>query len=315
MAVYSIGELACRAERRAKRTYEPVRRGSREKGTFETEWYRRPQPGQYGLMCDGVRLVDEQIKRENPGSKSGPMGLPGEKLIRAMHSALDYMTGRLDVSFIWLCEKTGYSRPTVSKALDALERYGFIERQRRCVRTAVEPGEPGPRWRQATNVYRLKLPAIARRLLGLRAEATPLPADQVDHHRRHSQAAEAMLKALPADEIGDALTTDKALAKALNRMGRHFVSFTSECELNGLPQSSPSKLIEPKKEIKNRTEGPVSAVVESESETSIPQNIATMCSLTPRFAAEAASSNGGVKYRAFVIGSGRFPNRRGLNQR
>ena len=68
MAVYSIGELAGRAERRAQRRYEPVRRGSREKGTFEAGWYRAPQRDQYGLMCDGVRLVDEHIKKARAGT-------------------------------------------------------------------------------------------------------------------------------------------------------------------------------------------------------------------------------------------------------
>jgi len=58
------------------------------------------------------------------------------------------------------------------------------------------------------------------------------------------RAAEAMLNALPADELGTALTTDKELAAALNSMGRHFVIPGAECELRGLPQPLPFQLIE-----------------------------------------------------------------------
>ena len=239
MAVYSIGELAGRAERRAKRRYEPVRRGSREKGTFEAAWYRAPQRDQYGLMCDGVRLVDEHIKKERAGAPAGPLGLAGDKIMRALHEAIDRVTGRLDVSYDWLCAKTGYSRPTIAKTLRALVEYGFLEIQRRCVRRNVAEGEPGPRWRQATNAYRMKLPALARRLLGLKGQGAPIPDDERDRRAQQGRVAEAMLNALPADELGTALTTDKGLAAALNRMGRHFVVSGAECELRGLPQPIP----------------------------------------------------------------------------
>jgi len=243
MAVYSIGELAGRAERRAKRRYEPVRRGSREKGTFEAAWYRAPQRDQYGLMCDGVRLVDEHIKKERAGAPAGPLGLAGDKIMRALHEAIDRVSGRLDVSYDWLCAKTGYSRPTIAKTLRALVEYGFLEIQRRCVRRDVAEGEPGPRWRQATNAYRMKLPALARRLLGLKGQGAPIPDDERDRRAQQGRAAEAMLNALPADELGTALTTDAGLAAALNRMGRHFVVSRAECELRGLPQPLPFQSI------------------------------------------------------------------------
>jgi hypothetical protein len=248
MATYSIGELASRAERRATRTHAPVRRGSREKGTFETAWYRAPQRDQYGLMCDGVRLVDEHIKKERHGAPAGPLGLAGDKIMRAFHEAIDRVSGRLDVSYDWLIAKTGYSRPTIAKALRALVEYGFLEIARRCVRREVAEGEAGPRWRQATNAYRMKLPALARRLLGLKGQGAPTPDDERDRRAGHQATADAMLDALPTDEIGDAVTTDKALAAIINRMGRHFVVQSAECELTSLPQSLPFKLIEGRKD-------------------------------------------------------------------
>lgn len=246
MAVYSIGELASRAERRAQRTYAPVRRGSREKGTFEAGWYRAPERDQYGLMCDGVRLVDEHIKKERRGAPAGPLGLAGDKIMRALHAAIDRVSGRLDVSYDWLCAKTGYSRPTIARALKALVEYGFLEIQRRCVRRDVAEGEAGPRWRQATNAYRMKLPALARRLLSLKGQGTPIPDDERDRRASHQATADAMLDALPADELGDAVTTDKALAAIINRMGRHFVVRPAECELMSLPQPIPFTLTEEK---------------------------------------------------------------------
>lgn len=244
MAVYSIGQLAGNAARRAERaqrTRAHVRRGSREKGTFEADWYRRPQRDQFGLMCDGVRVVDEHAKKERPGAPAGPLGLVGDKIIRSMMTAIDKATGRLDVSYDWLCAHTGFSRPTIAKGLFALVAHGFLEIQRRCVRADVAEGEPGARWRQATNAYRMKLPALARKLLGLKAEPAPIPTDEHDRRAAQSAAAKSMFDELAPDEIGDVLTTDKELAKILNRMGRHFVSKRVECELTDLPQSLPFK--------------------------------------------------------------------------
>ena len=242
MAVYSIGQLVSRAERRAHRTHAPVRRGSIEKGTFEERWYYRPQRDQYGLMCDGVRLVDAHAKKLQPGAPAGPLGLVGDRIMRAFLEAIDRWSGRLDVSYDWLCQQTGFSRPTIAKGLRALAEYGFIDIQRRCTRTEAAADAPGPRWAQATNAYRLKLPALARQLLGLKGQPAPVPDDERDRRAAQGAAAEAMLAALSPDEIGDALTTDKALAAALNRLGRHFVNAgqsRDECELSGLPQPLP----------------------------------------------------------------------------
>jgi DNA-binding transcriptional ArsR family regulator len=141
-------------------------------------------------MCDGVRLVDEHIKRERAGAPAGPLGLAGDKIMRALHEAIDRLTGRLDVSYDWLCAKTGYSRPTIAKTLRALVEYGFLEIQRRCVRRDVAEGEPGPRWRQATNAYRMTLPALARRLLGLKGQGAPIPDDERDRRAQQGRVPE-----------------------------------------------------------------------------------------------------------------------------
>ena len=234
MSVQSIGQAMRSTLRKAHRTGAPVRRNSRERGTFEAEFWRIPVRGQLALLCDAARAYDLQSKRETPGARQGALGQAGVAIIRAMMETIDFASGRLDMSYEWLSAKTGFSRPTIATALSRLKQHGFLEAVRRFVRVAAEG--IGPRYKQTSNVYRLALPAVARRLLGLKAVPPPAPVCELERIRAHQVASVAMIKALPTDEYAQALVSDPSLSAALARLARAVSQQTHDSELNQLPQ-------------------------------------------------------------------------------
>jgi hypothetical protein len=82
--------------------------------------------------------------------------------------------GSVFPSYDWLAEATGLGRATIARALHALDRVGFLVRQRRFTRIEGE----GPRYRQTSNVYRALLPASVLGYLPCWMRPSPLPDDQ-----------------------------------------------------------------------------------------------------------------------------------------
>jgi hypothetical protein len=98
--------------------------------------------------------------------------------------------------------------------------------------------------KQATNAYRLFLPAAAARLLGHLASPPPIAAD-IEHARAASMAAVvAMVDGLPLDEQPAAAGLEGPLAAALSRLGRGVMRrgrHGVECESAERSESQPSR--------------------------------------------------------------------------
>lgn len=146
------------------RTGEPVRRGSRLKGTFEATFYKpltQKEAAQIIIAADRY----EKLHKEK-GKRCGPLGSIAIEVLRYLTALnrLSGKTGRLEPSLARMMEKLRRSRGAINDALKALERHGFLIKIRR-----FEPTHntgKGPRVKQASNAYRLTMPKRAIVALG-----------------------------------------------------------------------------------------------------------------------------------------------------
>ena len=110
----------------------------------------------------------------------------------------------LNVSLSLWATLCGHSPDTINQQRKRLEEHGFLESQRRLAPTG-ERGRRGVQVKQVENVYRLRLPEAARRMLGRFGVKAPPPEDHVhqaregraladrqDQERRALQACEAV---------------------------------------------------------------------------------------------------------------------------
>jgi hypothetical protein len=143
--------------------HHPVRRDSRAKGSFERDFYRPLDKWEASAILRAARLYERHTKQ--PGSRQGALGSCGLEVLSELVHLCNKQTGRLEPSWATLTERTCRSKDAVAKALNRLERSGFLERARR-YEPLTRQG-PGPSIRQASNAYRLLLPEGARLLLGV----------------------------------------------------------------------------------------------------------------------------------------------------
>lgn len=215
-----------------RRTGAPIRRHSRTAGRCELGFWRPFNPREVArYMLAAERF--ERVNRET-GKRSGPLGPVGLEVLRELLRLIDYRTGRLEPSLRYLMERLRRSRDAVTRALAALRKAGFLDWLRRWEPTGAKDGE-GPAIKQATNAYRLALPATALRLLGRLAGDPPPPVD--DEHRRedHAAQARAMLDGLPLWEQGSAADSGR-LGAALDMLARSVVGRESAKRTESSPK-------------------------------------------------------------------------------
>ena len=110
-----------------------------------------------------------------------------------LFKALDWVTGKLDWSYLQIAEGAGRSVDSVWRALLQLEAGGWLERMRRC-EPNPDPAPGAPPYRQITNAYRLGLPRKVQlwwQAIGIRNRRAPVSADL-----EHDQAVRAGERAL-----------------------------------------------------------------------------------------------------------------------
>lgn len=199
----------------ARRTGAPIRRHSRTAGRCEAVFWRPFKPKDAGRYM----LAAERYERTNrkPGKRNGPLGPVGLEVLRELLRLIDYRTGRLEPSIRYLMDRLRRSRDAVCRALSSLREAGFLDWLRRWEPTG-RAGEAGPQVKQASNAYRLALPAAALRLLGWLAKEAPPPDDDTGRREDHAAQARAMVDALPLWEQGRALDSGP-LGSALDKLG------------------------------------------------------------------------------------------------
>lgn len=210
------------------RTGAAVRRDSIEAGTFEDMFFAVPAKGE----CDHLLKVARQAL--DAGRRLARVERSGERALSAAERALTHLTasavrvfeevcmlarlnrGRVYPSYDRLAEVTGLGRATIARALTALERAGFLLRQRRFTR--VEGAGAGPRYAQTSNAYR---PLLPRRIMGLLPRwmrPAPIPCDQAQHAADQAEELAAMKATLSARELAQ-VTVGGPLGRVLAELG------------------------------------------------------------------------------------------------
>lgn len=188
----------------ARRTFQPVRRGSVPVGQEAGLW--RPQSARQKARA--ITAAERYERRHKPkGKRNGPLGHVGLEVLRALWSAVRFSDGRLDPSIDWLMRACRRSRDAVVAALARLRDHGFIRWQRRLAYTDGPAGARGPQVRQVSNAYGLDIPPKAAAL----APAPPMSDDEITRLRDEAAAYRQWRES----EI-----EDSPLGKALARLGQ-----------------------------------------------------------------------------------------------
>lgn len=183
----SIGALAMKAG--GRRTFAPVRRNSRPAGKCEAGFWSRVDRKQVWQIVDAAEAYD--LANKAAGERKGPLGNIAIKVLKVFARLVDYRTGRLDPSIDTIMHYAKCSRDSVVRALDALRRHGFVDWLRRFVPAEETRGEKGPQVKQASNAYRLSLPARAKAYLTRHKRApAPMPEDEEQRQAAKQQEQE-----------------------------------------------------------------------------------------------------------------------------
>jgi DNA-binding transcriptional regulator YhcF (GntR family) len=236
------------------RTGQHVLRDSIEAGTFEEAFFAAPAPGEtdrFLRIAKQTLIAGKNLRRA--AVAEGRSLSASERLLSSLtRSAIDVYErlltiarvchGRIFPSYDDLAEKTGLGRATVARALAVLEAIGFLVRQRRFVRVASD--EPGPRYEQTSNAYRLLLPERVMKFIPRWLRPAPLPDDELQRLADRAADTEAMLSRLSCKDLANELLQGP-LAKVLAKLGASIDR--QERESQNDPQPLPESYI---KEIK-----------------------------------------------------------------
>jgi hypothetical protein len=218
---------------------EPIRRHSRPRGRCESVFWRPFNPKDIGRFMLAAERFERAGRRK--GERTGPLGAVALEVLRELMRLVDYRTGRLEPALTTIMRRVKRSKDAVVRALANLRAHGFLDWLRRWEATG---DTNGPKVKQATNAYRLFLPAAAARLLGHLASPPPIAAD-IEHARAaHAAAVVAMVDGLPLDEQPAAAGLEGPLAAALSRLGRAVMRRGRqgvECESAERSESQPSR--------------------------------------------------------------------------
>ena len=202
----------------ARRTWQPVRRGSRPVGRAGEValWrpFRRHDVGRYLLAAERFELASKR-----PGARYGALGVHGPRVLRELLRLIDFRTGRLEPSLDTLMRRLKLSRTAVVRALAGLKAARFLDWVRRLEPVDGAQGVRGPQVKQATNAYGiLPLPPAAEALL----VGAPEPADVAQ--RRADMVAQ--LRAMEGDAKRFAVE-GTGLGRALDRADAAFSSVSA----------------------------------------------------------------------------------------
>ena len=214
-----------------------VRRNSLEIGSFEDRFWRRDGAGASDRILKAACLFADRRRSERRAARSERAERRvGDELNTLTGSALRLfqelcaMTrnfrGKVFPSYDHLARATGLGRATIARALQRLTALGFLTIRRRCVR--LTPEGPGPRYAQASNAYRIEMPAQAERLLPQSMQAAPVPCDDLYRRAREKCSVQEMQK--PWHVTGGLKVSDPNLAETLNRLAARIIERESQFE-------------------------------------------------------------------------------------
>lgn len=210
MTARAIGELVSGKHVKpvgTRRTFQPVRRGSRNRGEREEKIWRplgssnREARRFIAATLQAADFYD--IRNKQPGRWNGPLGAIGREVLRALFQFADWKTGRLEPAIATICQRIGRSRAAVCRALARLKAHGFLDWLRRS-----EPTEnvgAGPQVRQITNAYGFDIQTLPKAARAFVKKAlnwgAPVPDDELARQDQDRADVDAMLDTLSNEEV------------------------------------------------------------------------------------------------------------------
>jgi len=196
------------------RTRVPVRRHSYPYQNGQL--FYRPITRRTGRqIVQAARMFDCDTRQ--PGQRNGALGSVALEIIDYLANLIDFKTGRLEPSLLYLVEKLKRSKAAIVRGLQALRQHGFIDWIRRFERIANDGA--GPQVKQSSNAYRLSLPQRAAKLLGRYYKDVPLAGDLEHHERDQRSSYDAMLASMPLSDQPRMIVADPSLEAALAKLG------------------------------------------------------------------------------------------------
>ncbi|MEA3042948.1 MAG: hypothetical protein QOH47_786 [Sphingomonadales bacterium] len=173
-------------------------------------------------FVDAVKRAAKQLDYDTkmPGDRMGEFGDSGIKVLEALFSFSDHMSGRMEPSIAALAAKAKLARGTVWRALKRLQEGGIISWVRR--KQYLDNDGAGPQVHQATNAYFFKLRGRVAGLvrLWLNKFIPPVPDDAVARGEQDREATETMLGQVLLEEAARFLVGHTPLGDALAALGR-----------------------------------------------------------------------------------------------
>lgn len=200
----------------AERERTPVRRQSRARGRCEGVFWRRTNRQDVRQIVLAARRYE--LAGRQPGARNGPLGGVAIEVLELFANLVDFRTGRLEPSINTLMLKLRRSRDAIVRALKNLRAHGFLDWLRRYEPTKNEGR--GPQVQQASNAYRMALPARARQLLGRFGVAPPPPDDHAQAVSERVAAVEAHRASLDIEARTLFDVGDNPLGQALVRLAK-----------------------------------------------------------------------------------------------
>ncbi|TCP65687.1 helix-turn-helix domain-containing protein [Sphingomonas sp. PP-CE-1G-424] len=209
-------------------TGAPVRRDSREAGTFEDMFWFVPAKGETDkLLLTARRALDagRRLRRdERAGART--LSVSERKITKLTAGAVrvfeEMLTlarlnqGKVFPSYDYLSEATSLGRRTVARSIRILEDVGFVLRQRRFKRVEEEGAKP--RYVQTSNAYRPTLAQAVLAYLPRWMRPAPVPVDQLQRDAERHEDCQHMLSQLNCRELARA-TLSGPMGDALARLG------------------------------------------------------------------------------------------------
>lgn len=196
---------------------------SREAMAVEPQCFITPKTRGERMIAFRRHATQARVRGKRRGCKR-PDGTPSYSIFCA--DVLDFLmgfavqTGRIFPSYTEISEFVGCGYKTVRDCLHQLAAGGWIEWDRRFVRTG-SPGQAEPQVEQTSNFYRLKLPNVAAKLIEAWKGRRPPPPDDIDE-----AAAEAAVDASRAVRRGVAELEADLAAK---RRDNQFLANLASC--------------------------------------------------------------------------------------
>lgn len=211
------------------RTGAPVRRGSKEEGTFEDAFFVPiTEAEQRQMIATAKATVREGRRLARTARQDGRKLTKAERTIAGLKSSaveiFDVLlrlarrfAGKVFPTYDHIMGETDLSRATVGRALKALEAVGLVIRQQRFRRVKGEG--KATQYRQTSNAYRTSLPARLVKLLPRWRRPAPVPDDHIQREADRLEDQQHMLDGLTCRELARQTLPPGPLAAAVAAFG------------------------------------------------------------------------------------------------